>query len=332
MLTPPELPIATISAHLREVYGVAPVAVTFLPLGADVRTAVYRADLAAATPLFVKLRRGALDVASVEVPRWLADLGVAQVIPPLATRHGQLWSALADFTLVVYPFVDGRDGYAVELTEEHWRALGAAMATLHSAEVPPHLAATLPRERFDPQWRAHVRGLLATLDSARPPDSAAADLAAFFRERHDEVAECVERAEALATELLGDPLPSVLCHGDAHAANVLVDGAGALYLVDWDTLILAPKERDLMFFGGAQGFRGCAPAEEVARFRRGYGSTPVDGRALAYYRYERIVQDLAAFWGQLFESAEGGEDRTLALRYVRSNFLPGGTLEAARGT
>lgn len=332
MLTPPDIPDAALVTALREAYGLDGATVTFLPLGADTSTAVYRADLLAGQPLFVKLRRGAIDEASVVVPRWLADRGVAQVIPPLPARDGRLWAPLAGFTLICYPFVEGHDGFEVELSEEHWRAFGTAMAALHSAGAPAGLAATLRRERFDPAWRAHVRGFMATLESAAPPDQAAADLVAFLREQHAEVAELAARAEALAAELRADPPPFVLCHGDAHAGNVLVDQAGALYLVDWDTIVLAPKERDLMFVGGAQGFRGCSPEEELARFTRGYGSAPVDRRALAYYRYERIVQDLAAFWDQLFLSPDGGEDRALALRYVKDNFRPGGTIDAARRT
>jgi spectinomycin phosphotransferase len=280
----------------------------------------------------VKLRRGALDEASVAVPYWLSEQGVAQVIPPLLTLDGRLWAVLESYTLICYPFVDGRDGYTVDMTEEHWRVLGAALVALHTAEVPPRLAALLRRERFEPTWRVQVRGFLAGLDQVVPPDAAATELVVFLRERRTEVTGLVDEAEARAAVLEADPPPFVLCHGDAHAGNVLIDQAGALYLVDWDTLVLAPKERDLMFVGGAQGFRGCSPEEEVARFARGYGHALVDRRALAYYRYERIVQDFAAYCAQLLLSTEGGEDRPQALRYLKGNFLPGGTIDAARSS
>jgi spectinomycin phosphotransferase len=49
--------------------------------------------------------------------------------------------------------------------------------------------------------------------------------------------------------------------------------------------------------------------------------------AVAYYRYERIVQDIAIFCAQIFLSDEGGEDREQSLRYLISNFLPNGVLE-----
>ncbi|MFN2272451.1 MAG: spectinomycin phosphotransferase, partial [Anaerolineae bacterium] len=51
--------------------------------------------------------------------------------------------------------------------------------------------------------------------------------------------------------------------------------------------------------------------------------------ALAYYRYERIVVDIAVYCEQLFLTDEGGEDREQSLRYLESNFLPNGTIEIA---
>ena len=84
-----------------------------------------------------------------------------------------------------------------------------------------------------------------------------------------------------------------------------------------------------MFVGGAQGFAGHTPQEEETLFYRGYGQTEIDPVALAYYRYERIVVDIAVYCEQLFLTSEGGEDREQSLRYLMSNFLPGGTIEIA---
>ena len=120
-----------------------------------------------------------------------------------------------------------------------------------------------------------------------------------------------------------------LCHSDVHAGNVLIGADDAFYIVDWDNPILAPKERDLMFVGGGQGFTGHTPQEEEMLFYRGYGETEIDPPALAYYRYERIVTDIAVYCEQLFLSDAGGEDRAQSLQHLKSNFLPNGTIEIA---
>lgn len=58
MLEKPALEDQDIIACLRREYGLSVKEITFLPLGADLNTAVYRAVTDKKTPYFVKLRRG----------------------------------------------------------------------------------------------------------------------------------------------------------------------------------------------------------------------------------------------------------------------------------
>src|SRR5262249_6620329 len=154
----------------------------------------------------------------------------------------------------------------------------------------------------------------------------AAKLAAFLRTRHDEIAELVERADQLGRALLARSPDYVLSHSDLHANNVLIDADSALYLVDWENLIFAPKERDLMFIGAGVGGRWHRP-HEAALFYRGYGQTEIDPTALAYYRYERIVEDIADFCEQLLLSDAGGADRERGLRKLVEAFLPNNVVD-----
>ncbi len=84
-----------------------------------------------------------------------------------------------------------------------------------------------------------------------------------------------------------------------------------------------------MFIGAGLGFAGHTVESEQALFYQGYGPTQVEAYALAYYRYERIVQDIAVYCEQLLLSAEGGEDREQSFQYFISNFQPNGTIELA---
>lgn len=70
-------------------------------------------------------------------------------------------------------------------------------------------------------------------------------------------------------------------------------------------------------------------AREEALFYQGYGQTEIDPIALAYYRYERIIQDIAAFCQQLFLTGEGGKDREQGFMYFTGHFLPNHEVEIA---
>jgi spectinomycin phosphotransferase len=156
----------------------------------------------------------------------------------------------------------------------------------------------------------------------------AAKVAACLRTNRDTISHLVERADQLANALQARSLEIVLCHADIHAGNVLISDDGAFYIVDWDTPVLAPKEHDLMMVGwGVNGV--WHRAGEDALFYQGYGQTEIDPMALAYYRYERIIQDIAAFCEQLLLSDEGGADREQSLGYLVGQFDPNSLIDVA---
>jgi spectinomycin phosphotransferase len=49
------------------------------------------------TPYFCKLKRGIFDETSVALPNFLSEQGIGQIIPPLATKTGQLRAELDEF-------------------------------------------------------------------------------------------------------------------------------------------------------------------------------------------------------------------------------------------
>ncbi len=329
MLEKPDLQDAKIIACLQDEYGLRVAHLVFLPFGADLNTAVYRAVAEDETSYFVKLRGGVFDETAVALPKFLSDQGIAQIIAPLATQTGQLWANLAPFKLILYPFVEGRNGYEIDLADRHWREFGAALKRIHSAVVPPVLLRRIQRETYPPQGREIVKSFLARIEVEVFGDPVAAKTAAFLRVKRDQVLDLVGRAERLAQALQAQSPDTIVCHSDIHAGNILIDGRGAFYIVDWDNPIQAPKERDLMFVGGGQGFTGHTAQEEETHFYQGYGQTQINPLALAYYRYERIVQDIAAFCEQIFLTDAGGEDREQAFHYLTSSFLPNGVLDIA---
>lgn len=122
------------------------------------------------------------------------------------------------------------------------------------------------------------------------------------------------------------------CHGDLHAGNVLTDAAGSIVIVYWDDPVLAPRERDLMFVGAGIGGAWKRPQESAA-FYRGYGSIAVDAEAIAYYRCERIVEDVAVFCDRLLFQAGNSdpERRSIFEKFARA-FEPDDVIEIAERT
>ena len=328
MLEKPKIPEALIARAVRADYGLDVARVTFLPLGYDVNTAVYHVQAQAGAEYFLKLRLGEFNPITVAVPHLLNSQGIHAVMAPIQTHIGQLVSTLENFTIILYPYIPGKDGYQVSLVDLDWVELGWTLKSVHHAPLPPSIALSIPREVFDPQWRKNVKYFQSQVEQRSYTDPVAKRLSAFMKTKQDEISHMVKRAEELAHTLSQQPLDLVLCHSDAHPGNFLVADSGELYLVDWDNPIFAPKERDLMFFGS--GMSGDQPGGlEESSFYQGYGPVEVDQRALAYYRYERIIQDIAEFCKQLLLTDKGGDDREQAYHYFTGSFLPGNVVTVA---
>jgi spectinomycin phosphotransferase len=110
-----------------------------------------------------------------------------------------------------------------------------------------------------------------------------------------------------------------------HAGNVLLGADGALHVVDWDTLVYAPREHDFEQIGGRWGGE-----REAELFYRGYGPVETDRGALAYYRYRRVVEDLTVACELLLATREGGANRAQELGYVVRALRPGQAVDLAR--
>ena len=339
MLTPPPIPTHRIAAHLRAAYALPAARITFLPLGADANTAVYRVEDASGAPYFFKLRLGNFHETSLLVPQFLHERGVRQVIPPVKTLAGALWARMdldepdSSVSTVLYPFITGTDGWDSPLTAAQFREFGAALRGVHSAPLPADLRARIAAETFSDRFREQVRAYQSQAEGTAFADPIAAEMASVLRARRREIDHAVRRAGELAALLLaqdpGSPeLPFVLCHSDIHGGNLLLAADGSLYIIDWDEPILAPKERDLMFIGAGIGGVWDTPREE-ALFYAGYGAAPVNRSAIAYYRYERIIQDIAAFCDQILPTTGLTPDRAQGLRYFASAFGPGSVLDRA---
>jgi spectinomycin phosphotransferase len=214
-----------------------------------------------------------------------------------------------------------------------WRAYGALLRQIHATPISPELAHLLRRETFVPAEAALVCDLDTHIDGRTLTDPVAQELASLWRERRDVIQQLVARTEALGQQLAHRPLVHVLCHADIHTNNVLLDTDGAVWIVDWDDTMLAPKERDLMFVVGGGLHRALVGLREEELVLQGYGATMLDSRALAYYRYLRAVSDLGEYGAQVLSPSDLGVlRRKAAIDRILTMFQPGRIVELARAS
>ena len=331
MLEAPNLNANEICTSLQQHFGFVVTQLEFLPIGNDVGSYVYRVETNDGGAYFLKARKAPMAEASVVVPHYLKTHGMAQVVAPLPTLTQALWIPFGAFNLILYPFIAGSTGMDIGLSTTQWVELGVALKKLHTLQLSPEILSLMQHETFEqPYWVGEMQALQAKIDGDPMRDDIELEFTSFWKARNTQMNQLMARTLALGCLLHNQPRKFVLCHSDIHTANVLVGSNGALHLVDWDQPLLAPKERDLMFFGAGLG-RLTGDSDDARHFYAGYGATPeIDRVAFAYYRYAWVMQDWVACGAEVLLHEELGElTRRNSLRQFKQMFDLGNVVDVA---
>jgi spectinomycin phosphotransferase len=236
-----------------------------------------------------------------------------RVAYPLPVRDGGVWADLAGMPFALFPYLPGEMPLA-EWPPALFAELGRVIAAIHRAT--PDLSSVLPpRETFALAFEPDLRRGLDTAagfgPDARPGLRALRDWVLAHREN---ILAQIARLHGLQANVARLDGPFVLCHMDLHGKNLLVDGAGALAVLDWDDVMLAPPEYDLSA-GLLVDESGAGLGVVLDAYRAAGGAAPLHLQHFAFYLLRRHVDD-AAFILRGLETCVArwtGLDETLAL-------------------
>jgi spectinomycin phosphotransferase len=328
MLKKPFLSTQRIISCLHADYGIKVATLILLPLGADMNASVYKVQADDKSCYFIKVKSNYNQDISAIITRLLWENGIQHVILPIKTIHGQQSQRIDSFTLIAYPFIEGEDGFSRELTNDQWIMLGKALKQIHEISIPPSIQSQIRQETYSALWREAVKSIFTSHEVNRSQDEIALKLLEFMKENKEVILRLVNRAEELSQKLKNHPAEYVLCHSDIHGGNVLIDENSCIYIVDWDDPIMAPKERDLMLIGGGVGNIWNKPHGEEL-FYKGYGITQINRTIVAYYRHERVIEDIAEYYQELLLAPINDATKQMMYKQFIGMFAPQGVVDIA---
>jgi spectinomycin phosphotransferase len=224
------------------------------------------------------------------------DAALAFVVAPVPGRGGETVRPLGErYAVAVFPFVTGVAGVFGETpSEAERRVLVDMLAALHRSTP------TAGRARVSTLGLSRRAALDPALDELGQPWRAgpyAEPARALLAGAADRVRERLAAYDRLTEDAAArEP---VIAHGEPHPGNVLRAGSARM-LVDWDTVGLAPPERDLWMVVSDTG-------EESARYAHLTGRG-VDPGLLAFYRLRWALDDISSFVHRLRSAHEHTAD------------------------
>jgi spectinomycin phosphotransferase/16S rRNA (guanine(1405)-N(7))-methyltransferase len=234
--------------------------------------------------------------AAISTARWLHDRGLGFVVAPEPARDGRVLRRRGGFALALYPHVDGRTHpFGAYPTAADRHAVLDLVVELH-AVAPDGPTRT---DDLSLQNRVDLARALDDLDRpwgtgpyAEPAREVLAASAPAVRHK-------LQAYDRLADVARSQPGRMVVTHGEPHAANTMLTPSGWV-LVDWDTALVAPPERDLWAMAGED------PAVLDA-YAAASGRT-VEPDAIELYRLGWDLAEVAIYTALLRRPHEPSED------------------------
>ena len=220
--------------------------------------------------------------------RSAADVPVA--VAPLFTLSGEPLVRMGRFAVTVYPFVAGESfEWGSWRDDSHRRAALDLVLAVHR---------TRPRYALADDFAVRLPPI--PMDEGPYSERAAALLTAHAAA----IAQGHVRYSELAARV--DQNRMVLTHGEPHPGNTMLTPDG-WRLIDWDTALVAPPERDLWHL---------ATPETLAAYEEAMGIRP-DEDMLDLYRLRWDLTDLAEFASVFARPHDGSADDVESWRLLQ---------------
>jgi len=225
----------------------------------------------------------------------VANLHLAEVNAPLPqpTITGALHAIHEPFLFALYTFIHGEtQASAYPMTPALIGRIGQALATLHTIRIPEALQQRSPQDRLTAPFDADLLTDLAALETISSHDELYLQrLREVTWPRREQIPAFLAHCQEYASKAQQTPVSAVICHGDAWGGNMILSPSGRLILLDWESAVMAPPERDAFMYLGYLG-------TEFTAFDAGYRmihQEPMHWHAewLAYYAYRRQLRNLA---------------------------------------
>jgi spectinomycin phosphotransferase len=233
--------------------------------------------------------KGAFDAAVA-----LRDSGLEFVVAPLLAGGGDTVRRVGPrYAIALFPFVAGQAGEFGRYETAERAAILTMLAELHQATLV--VASVARRVDLGVPGRRRLEAALQELNqtwTGGPFSEPARKLLALHATYVGELLSLIDRLHA---DFATGSSDWVVTHGEPHGGNLMRTDEGYV-LVDWDTVALAPRERDLWML-----------AEETATYTDATGHEP-DEVGVNFFRLTWDLEDIAAFTNELRSPHEHDDD------------------------
>lgn len=287
MKTEPSIDKVKLCEQISSVYSLEVADMTFLPKGETAWGYVVGTNKGA---FFLKIYPKVipyLEEASELTAKLFYDCGITEVVQALRDDTSKTVQIFEPYPFVLFRYIQGKEVSEQKLTDIQVEEMGCIIGRIHAATS--RIGMYPKKEIFISKDKNMFLKVLQRITAHEKNENVyQKEHVDLLMPKKERIMQELTALEELGTKLQNANLPLVICHSDPTQGNILIGNDGRLYLIDWDNPILAPKERDLVFF-----------QDRMLPFMKGYssviGETQMNNDMKRFYEYEWNVQEIADF-------------------------------------
>ncbi|MBS4200836.1 aminoglycoside phosphotransferase family protein [Bacillus sp. FJAT-49732] len=233
---------------IHSYYGLHAQSITFIPLGD--KSFSYNIRCQNGDTFYLKLLDKKTQEEAIKQTEYylplLTELHEKSLFPsaiyPILTKDKRNKIEFDDIVFILFPWIDGptlADSYPLE--ESYIRQIAKLLAALHTTTTIIGNNIYLPTETFNADFLNELHTYVMTLQQRSTP----LELIDIITPKQKEIISLIEQVKELSKSFKYNQFPLVICHGDLWGGNLIQSPAG-LRVIDWESVILAPMERELV--------------------------------------------------------------------------------------
>lgn len=247
--------------------------------------------------------------AALTVAQALRDAGHEFVVAPMPTLTGAALHSVNDrYVAALYPFINGEaHSWGPYPTRDERLATLDVLVALHGVDASVAGAATT--DDFALPGREQLLLMLSNTETPSVAGPYVERTQQLLHASRDWITDQIAQYDSLLQRLQLQRSSHVLTHGEPHRGNTIDTDYGVL-LIDWDTALLAPRERDLWVLINED------PLIADDYFAR--TGVEVDARIVELYQRWWVLCEISLFAAELQQPHGETDDTRVAWKMLNS--------------
>lgn len=221
------------------------------------------------------------------------NCNIKNITHPLKNKYGELVFDISNHYAALFNYIDGNNASEKELEDTEKFDLGKLLGEIHQSTKA--IGSFNLKEDFKyKNINRLLKNIKSSITLSKTQTGYKKQTADLLLEHRYKILDRIKDLKSLGEKLTNENLDFVICHGEPHIWNTMVNKNGEVFLIDWDDSLLAPKEKDLNMIKG--------DPKKLEGYKSVVGDTEINPEVIKYYNLEWNISEIDAWSDQILNS------------------------------